>query len=86
MTDPELRAQCFEELSVCDAEHRDRIRFLVERKVSLPTVTICLHALIVILFGPTERYDSLSIVADAEDLDASKRYRFDARGSRSPRS
>ncbi|GAA5997952.1 uncharacterized protein JCM10292_006930, partial [Rhodotorula paludigena] len=32
MTDPELRAQCFEELSVCDAEHRDRIRFLVERK------------------------------------------------------
>ncbi|GAA6064622.1 hypothetical protein JCM10212_006067 [Sporobolomyces blumeae] len=32
MTDPELFAQCFEELSVCDAEHRDRIRFLIERK------------------------------------------------------
>ncbi|GAA6002527.1 hypothetical protein JCM10207_001163 [Rhodosporidiobolus poonsookiae] len=32
MTDPELQDQCFEELSVCDAEHRDRIRFLVERK------------------------------------------------------
>ncbi|GAA5835557.1 hypothetical protein JCM11251_002963 [Rhodosporidiobolus azoricus] len=32
MSDPELQAQCFEELSVCDAEHRDRIRFLVERK------------------------------------------------------
>ncbi|BGP31874.1 oligomeric, coiled-coil, peripheral membrane protein [Rhodotorula toruloides] len=32
MSDPDLRASCFEELSVCDAEHRDRIRFLVERK------------------------------------------------------
>ncbi|GAA5909918.1 uncharacterized protein JCM6883_003133 [Sporobolomyces salmoneus] len=32
MTDSSLLAQCFEELSVCDAEHRDRIRFLVERK------------------------------------------------------
>ncbi|GAA5857458.1 hypothetical protein JCM8547_009283 [Rhodosporidiobolus lusitaniae] len=32
MTHPDLQAQCFEELSVCDAEHRDRIRFLVERK------------------------------------------------------
>ncbi|GAA5928432.1 uncharacterized protein JCM15063_003877 [Sporobolomyces koalae] len=32
MTDPELLAQCFDELSVCDAEHRDRIRFLIERK------------------------------------------------------
>ncbi|GAA5904051.1 hypothetical protein JCM8208_003427, partial [Rhodotorula glutinis] len=32
MTDPVLLAQCFEELTVCDAEHRDRIRFLVERK------------------------------------------------------
>lgn len=34
VTDPELQAQCFEELSVYDAEHRDRIRFLIERKVS----------------------------------------------------
>ncbi|GAA6024052.1 hypothetical protein JCM11491_001613, partial [Sporobolomyces phaffii] len=32
MTDSGLLAQCFEELSVCDAEHRDRIRFLIERK------------------------------------------------------
>ncbi|GAA5848045.1 hypothetical protein JCM9279_007426 [Rhodotorula babjevae] len=32
MTDPVLLAQCFEELTVCDAEHRDRIRFLIERK------------------------------------------------------
>ncbi|GAA5822681.1 hypothetical protein JCM3770_003366, partial [Rhodotorula araucariae] len=32
MTDPILLSQCFEELTVCDAEHRDRIRFLVERK------------------------------------------------------
>ncbi|GAA5848864.1 hypothetical protein JCM3766R1_003343 [Sporobolomyces carnicolor] len=32
MTDSSLLAQCFEELSVCDAEHRDRIRFLIERK------------------------------------------------------
>ncbi|GAA5983219.1 hypothetical protein JCM11641_006854 [Rhodosporidiobolus odoratus] len=32
MSDPELVAQCFEELSICDAEHRERIRFLVERK------------------------------------------------------
>ncbi|GAA5944747.1 hypothetical protein JCM3775_006486 [Rhodotorula graminis] len=32
MTDPVLLSQCFEELTVCDAEHRDRIRFLVERK------------------------------------------------------
>lgn len=33
VTDPVLLAQCFEELTVCDAEHRDRIRFLIERKV-----------------------------------------------------
>ena len=33
MTDPVLLSQCFDELTVCDAEHRDRIRFLVERKV-----------------------------------------------------
>ncbi|GAA5959935.1 hypothetical protein JCM3765_000650 [Sporobolomyces pararoseus] len=32
MTDSHLLSQCFEELSVCDAEHRDRIRFLIERK------------------------------------------------------
>ncbi|GAA5870633.1 hypothetical protein JCM3774_001708 [Rhodotorula dairenensis] len=32
MTDPELLEQCFAELSHADAEHRDRIRFLVERK------------------------------------------------------
>ncbi|BGP15965.1 hypothetical protein JCM10213_004780 [Rhodosporidiobolus nylandii] len=32
MADPELRAQCFDELSACDAEHRERIRFLIERK------------------------------------------------------
>ncbi|TNY19397.1 hypothetical protein DMC30DRAFT_400574 [Rhodotorula diobovata] len=32
MTDPVLLSQCFDELTVCDAEHRDRIRFLVERK------------------------------------------------------
>ena len=34
MTDPELLEQCFAELSHADAEHRDRIRFLIERKVS----------------------------------------------------
>lgn len=34
VTDSGLLAQCFEELSVCDAEHRDRIRFLIERKVT----------------------------------------------------
>ncbi|GAA5982073.1 hypothetical protein JCM10908_004726 [Rhodotorula pacifica] len=32
MTDPELLEQCFGELSHADAEHRDRIRFLMERK------------------------------------------------------
>lgn len=32
LTDPDLRADNFEELSVADAESRDRIRFLVERK------------------------------------------------------
>ena len=33
VTDPELLEQCFAELSHADAEHRDRIRFLIERKV-----------------------------------------------------
>jgi hypothetical protein len=73
MSDSGLLAQCFEELSVCDAEHRDRIRFLIERKVN-PNVSLfislllyCIDVFVLISLNP-ERYDSVPFDPDANYL------------------
>ncbi|GAA5903685.1 hypothetical protein JCM5296_002118 [Sporobolomyces johnsonii] len=70
MTDPELLAQCFEELSVCDAEHRDRIRFLVERKNAMTR-----YLLLEMQKISTLQSDIASMPADLSALDHDLRTR-----------